>query len=56
MSRISIVYTGVFVRKWVWVLVDLWTLVTHQEDDSSDVTYFYCVYLYVCEEMGLGTS
>ena len=27
----------------VWTLVDLQTLMTHPEDDSSGVTYFYCV-------------
>ena len=37
------------VWKWVWALVDLWTLVTHPEYDSSGVTYFYCVYVYVRE-------
>ena len=49
MSRIS--YFGNFrgheihcvsVRE-VWTLVDLRTLMTHPEDDSYCVTYFYCV-------------
>ena len=40
----------------VWTLVDLRTLMTHPEDDSSDVTYFYCVLMYVREGKGLGTS